>query len=78
MNVCLIKAAGFAPQRIFKGGSQLVKELEMKMAEILTKCWEWVTNNRFERLQDQNCWVWLPGVTEGGATAGKRAENKNG
>ena len=50
----------------------------MKMAEILTKCWEWVTNNRFERLPDQKCWVWPPGVTKGGATAGKRAENKNG
>ena len=113
MNVCLIKAAGFAPQGNFKGGSQLgkraenengwnshkmlgmghwqhiwtfhrskllglasrrhwggrhssVKELEIKMAEIHTKCWEWVTNNGFERLPDQNCWIWLPGVTKGG------------
>ena len=36
------------------------------MAEIHTKCWEWVTDNRYERLPDQNCWIWLPGVTKGG------------
>ena len=66
MNVCLIKAVAFAPQGNFKGGLQLFKELKIFKAEIHTKCWEWITNNGFERLPDQNCCVWLPGVTEGG------------
>ena len=66
MNVCLIKAAGFAPQGNFKGAPQLSQTVERFIAEIHTKCWEWVTDNRFERLPDQNCWIWLPGVTKGG------------
>ena len=62
MNVCLIKAAAFAPQGNFKGGSQLFKELKIFKAEIHTKCWEWVTDNGFERLPDENSCIWLPGV----------------
>ena len=66
LNVCRIKTAGFGFPASLRGAPQLSKTAEKFIAEIHTKCREWVTDNRFERLPDQNCWIWLPGVTEGG------------